>query len=70
MATYTITINERTREGKGLVNYLKTLGVKRQERPFRKSEMEKALYAIHLRNILKQSNETQDCHFQPVQERY
>ena len=27
MATYTITINERTREGKGLVNYLKTLGV-------------------------------------------
>ena len=27
MATYTITINERTREGKGLVNYLKALGV-------------------------------------------
>ena len=27
MATYTITVNERTREGKGLVNYLKTLGV-------------------------------------------
>ena len=27
MATYTITINERTKEGKGLVNYLKTLGV-------------------------------------------
>ena len=27
MATYTITINERTREGKSLVNYLKSLGV-------------------------------------------
>ena len=27
MATYTITVNERTKEGKGLVNYLKTLGV-------------------------------------------
>ena len=27
MATYTITINERTKEGKGQVNYLKTLGV-------------------------------------------
>ena len=26
-ATYTITINERTREGKSLVNYLKSLGV-------------------------------------------
>ena len=27
MATYTITVNERTREGKSLVNYLKSLGV-------------------------------------------
>ena len=27
MATYTITVNERTKEGKGLVNYLKALGV-------------------------------------------
>lgn len=27
MATYTITVNERTKAGKGLVNYLKTLGV-------------------------------------------
>ena len=27
MATYTITINERTREGKSLVKYLKSLGV-------------------------------------------
>ena len=27
MATYTITVNERTKEGKGQVNYLKTLGV-------------------------------------------
>ena len=27
MATYTITVNERTKEGQGLVNYLKALGV-------------------------------------------
>ena len=27
MATYTITVNERTKEGRGLVRYLKTLGV-------------------------------------------
>lgn len=27
MATYTITVNERTRAGKGLVNYLRYLGV-------------------------------------------
>ena len=27
MATYTITVNERTKEGKSLVNYLKSLGV-------------------------------------------
>ena len=27
MATYTIQINERTREGRGLVNYLRELGV-------------------------------------------
>lgn len=27
MATYTITINERTKEGKGLLNYLQSLGV-------------------------------------------
>ena len=27
MATYTITINERTKAGKGLVNYLRYLGV-------------------------------------------
>ncbi len=27
MATYTITVNERTKSGRGLVNYLKSLGV-------------------------------------------
>ena len=27
MATYTITVNENTREGKSLVKYLKSLGV-------------------------------------------
>ncbi len=27
MATYTITVNEKTREGKSLVKYLKSLGV-------------------------------------------
>ena len=27
MATYTITVNERTKAGKSLVNYLKSLGV-------------------------------------------
>ena len=27
MATYTITVNERTKGGKGLVNYFKALGV-------------------------------------------
>ncbi|MCM1502678.1 MAG: hypothetical protein NC115_08465 [Bacteroidales bacterium] len=27
MATYTITINERTKAGRGLVNYLRSLGV-------------------------------------------
>ena len=27
MATYTININERTREGRGLVNYLRELGI-------------------------------------------
>ena len=27
MATYTITVNERTKEGRGLVRYLKALGV-------------------------------------------
>ena len=27
MATYTITVNERTRAGKSLVNYLRSLGV-------------------------------------------
>ena len=27
MATYTITVNERTKEGKSLVNSLKSLGV-------------------------------------------
>ena len=27
MATYTIQINERTKEGRGLVNYLRELGV-------------------------------------------
>ena len=27
MATYTITVNERTKESRGLVRYLKTLGV-------------------------------------------
>ena len=27
MAPYTITVNERTRAGKGLVNYLRYLGV-------------------------------------------
>ncbi len=27
MATYTITINERTKEGKGLLHYLQSLGV-------------------------------------------
>lgn len=27
MATYTITVNERTKAGKGLVNYLRYLGV-------------------------------------------
>lgn len=27
MATYTITVNERTKEGRDLVRYLKTLGV-------------------------------------------
>lgn len=27
MATYTITVNERTKAGKGLVNYLRCIGV-------------------------------------------
>ena len=27
MATYTITVNEKTREGKSLVKYLKSLGI-------------------------------------------
>ena len=27
MATYTITVNEKTREGKSLIKYLKSLGV-------------------------------------------
>ena len=71
MATYTITINERTREGKGLVNYLKTLGVievpnEKTRKAIQEIREGKELCAIHLRNILKQSNETQDYHFQPV----
>ena len=39
MATYTITVNERTREGKSLVNYLKSLGVidvPNEMRPYRR----------------------------------
>lgn len=31
MATYTITVNERTKSGKGLVNYLKSLGIIKKE---------------------------------------
>ena len=48
MATYTITVNERTREGKGLVNYLKTLGV--IEVP---NEKTRKAIQVHLRNISK-----------------
>ncbi len=31
MATYTITVNERTKSGRGLVNYLKSLGMIKEE---------------------------------------
>ena len=65
MATYTITVNERTKEGRGLVRYLKTLGV--IEIPNARG---KAQYAIHLRNIWKQSNEAKNNPFQPIQERH
>jgi len=44
--------------------------MKRQERLSRNSMREKVRCAIHLMNIWKQSNETENNPFQPVQERH
>ena len=68
MATYTITVNEKTKEGKSLVKYLKSLGVI-DDVP--NDETLQAMKDIEdgLRIILKHTSNEADCDYQQVQKR-
>ena len=61
MATYTITVNERTKEGRGLVRYLKALGV---------IEIPNETTRKAIKELNKQSNEAKNNPFKPIQERH
>lgn len=57
MATYTITLNERTTSGKALVNYLQALGVRIQKvAPGKKSSYERSQEDIRAGRIEKFSS--------------
>lgn len=52
MATYTITLNERTASGKALIGYLEALGVLvKKAAPKRKSSYERSQEDIHAGRI-------------------
>ena len=73
MATYTITVNEKTREGKSLVKYLKSLGVidvPNDETLQAMKDIEDGNVTVYktFEDYLEAYNET-DCDYQQVQKR-
>lgn len=53
MATYSLNINERTANGKALLNYLMSIGVVEPSRPCRKRGIDKAIEDFETGNTVK-----------------